>query len=40
MTTFLAYADNLELYPKEGQTARHLAPLFGKLCRDFVSWRP
>jgi type I restriction enzyme M protein len=36
---FLAYADNLELYPKEGQAARHLAPLFGKLCRDFVSWR-
>jgi hypothetical protein len=39
MTASLAYADNLELYPTDGKAARHLAPLFGKLCREFVSWR-
>ena len=36
MTTFLAYADNFELYPKDGEAARHLAPLFSGLSRiDF-----
>jgi hypothetical protein len=38
MTASLAYADNLELYPTDGKAARHLAPLFGKMCREFVSW--
>ncbi len=36
MTTFPAYADNFEIYPKDGEAARHLAPLFGGLSRiDF-----
>jgi hypothetical protein len=36
MTTFPAYADNFELYPKDGEAARHLAPLFRGLSRvDF-----
>jgi hypothetical protein len=36
MITFPAYADNFELYPKEGEAARHLAPLFSGLSRvDF-----
>jgi hypothetical protein len=36
MTTFPAYADNFELYPKNGEAARHLAPLFSSLRRiDF-----
>jgi len=36
MTTFPAYADNFELYPKDGEAVRHLAPLFSGLSRiDF-----
>jgi len=36
MTTFPAYADNFELYPKEGEASRRLAPLFSGLSRiDF-----
>ena len=36
MTTFPAYADNFELYPTDGEAARHLAPLFSGLSRiDF-----
>ena len=36
MTTFPAYADNFELYPREGEASRHLAPLFNGLSRiDF-----
>jgi hypothetical protein len=36
MTTFPACADNFELYPKDGEAARHLAPLFSGLSRiDF-----
>jgi hypothetical protein len=37
MITFPAYAANFELYPKDCEAARHLAPLFGKLQRiDFT----
>ena len=37
MTAFLAYADNFELYPKDGEAARHLAPLLSSLNRiDFT----
>jgi hypothetical protein len=37
MTTFPAYAANFELYPNDGEAARHLAPLFAKLQRlDFT----
>lgn len=37
MTTFAAYADNFELYPKDGKAARLLAPLFSGVRRiDFL----
>ena len=37
MTTFPAYAANFELHPKEGEAARHLAPLVNGLGRiDFA----
>ena len=37
MTTFPAYAANFELYPKDGEAARHLAPLLSSLQRiDFT----
>lgn len=36
MTTFLAYADNFEVFPKDGEAARYLAPLLNGLSRiDF-----
>lgn len=36
MTTFPAYATNFELYPKDGEAARHLSQLFNRLSRiDF-----
>lgn len=36
MTTFPAYATNFEIYPKDGEASRHLAPLFNGLGRiDF-----
>ncbi|MBI4025626.1 MAG: hypothetical protein HY360_11650 [Verrucomicrobia bacterium] len=36
MTTFPAYADNFQIYPKDGEASRHLAPLFNGLSRiDF-----
>lgn len=37
MRIFPAYAANFQLYPKDGEVARHLAPLFAKLQRiDFT----
>jgi len=36
MTTFPAYANNFEVYPKDEEASRHLAPLFNGLSRiDF-----
>jgi len=39
MTTFPAYANNFEVYPKDGEAARHLAPLFSGLSRIDFSFR-
>jgi hypothetical protein len=37
MTNFPAYASDFEIYPKDGEAARHLAPLFNGLARiDFT----
>ena len=37
MTNFPAYASDFEIYPKDGDAARHLAPLFNSLGRiDFT----
>jgi len=37
MTNFPAYASDFEIYPKDGEAARHLAPLFNGLGRiDFT----
>jgi hypothetical protein len=36
MTTFPAYANNFEIYPKDGEASRDLAPLFNSVSRvDF-----
>ena len=39
MTTFPVYANNFEIYPKDGEASRHLAPLFNGLSRIDFSFR-
>ncbi len=39
MTTFPAYANNFEIYPKVGEASRHLGPLFSGLGRIDFSFR-